>query len=242
MKSNNSRQKNDLSTNDVSARHILIVEDESDIADSVEFALVREGFRCSRVVTGLDTREFLGRESVELIILDVGLPDCSGFDLFKWIRRSGPVPVIFLTARSEEVDRILGLEMGADDYVVKPFSPRELTARVKAVLRRLGAGSGAVFLVDPNKHLITYFGKRLLLSRYEYRILSLLIARPGWVFDREKIMEQVWEDPLESYDRTVDTHIKTIRSKLREVKPEIDPIITHRGVGYSLAENIQEML
>jgi two-component system, OmpR family, catabolic regulation response regulator CreB len=159
------------------------------------------------------------------------------------MRRSSAVPVLILTARAEEIDRVLGLELGADDYVVKPFSPREVTARVKAILRR-GAGASpegkgdSPFHIDMQKRQIRYFGERLALARYEFDILVLFVNRPGWIFTREKIMDLVWLEPGESFDRTVDAHIKTIRAKLKEVRPDIDPIETHRGVGYSLREGL----
>ena len=182
-----------------------------------------------------------------LIILDVGLPDINGFELFKQLGGRTRAPVIFLTARAEEVDRIVGLELGADDYIAKPFSPRELTARVRAVLRRLAKAAqpdasapvnarGAAFGIDDERRVITYCGRPLDLSRYEYRVLKLLVSRPGRVFSRDDILQQAWDEPDASYDRTVDAHIKTIRAKLKAVSPEVDPIRTHRGEGYSLRE------
>lgn len=139
---------------------------------------------------------------------------------------------------------MVGLEIGGDDYVVKPFSPRELTARVRAVLRRAASNGDSPdtpegnvhFSVDRKRMVISYYGKPLALSRYEFRLLDVLITRPGWVFSREQLMSMVWEEPESSMDRTVDTHIKTIRVKLKEIKPALDPIRTHRGLGYSLKE------
>lgn len=221
---------------------ILIIEDEPGIAETVGVALSREGFIPLSATTGADGLARLAAGYVDLVILDIGLPDISGLDIMKTIRKTSAVPVLILTARSDEIDRVLGLELGADDYIVKPFSPRELTARVRAVLRRSGAppadgpaGDGP-FQVDEERRRITYRGALMDFSRYEYEILSLLLKRPGWVFTREKIMEMVWMEPDESFERTVDTHIKTIRSKLRAVDPGSDPIVTHRGVGYSLKE------
>ena len=161
----------------------------------------------------------------------------------KEIRKDSSVPVIFLTARKDEVDRIVGLEIGGDDYVSKPFSPRELAARVKAVLRRTSSGEAASanegtsrFTIDENQLVISYCGKSLDLSRYEYRLLKTLMSHPGWVFSREKLKDLVWEDPEASLSRTVDTHIKTIRAKLKAINSEDDPIKTHRGLGYSFKE------
>ena len=224
---------------------ILVVEDEPGIADNITYALRTEGYEVTWCATGREARAVLAKEPTALIVLDIGLPDGSGFDLCKEIRKTSAVPIIFLTARSSEVDRVVGLEIGGDDYVVKPFSPRELAARVKAVLRRAPAGTDAQasrvvsspFTIDRQRLVITYFGKPLDLSRYEFKILDILVGKPGWVFSREKLMELVWEEPEASMDRTVDTHIKTIRSKLKAVKPRLDPIQTHRGLGYSLRES-----
>jgi two-component system catabolic regulation response regulator CreB len=178
------------------------------------------------------------------VVLDIGLPDMSGFDVCREIRRKHVVPVIFLTARSAEVDRIVGLELGADDYLAKPFSPRELTARVRAVLRRVnganglsvpGAGSD-VWRHDEARCQIGYRGRPLDLTRNEYRLLTALLAQPGRVFSRDQLMAAAWDDPGAAIDRTVDAHVKLLRAKLREVAPESDPIVTHRGMGYSLRE------
>ena len=225
-------------------QRILVVEDEPAIADTITYALETEGFEVVWCATGAAALERLGAEAIRLIILDVGLPDRSGFEVCKEIRKSSAVPIIFLTARTEEIDRVVGLEIGGDDYVAKPFSPRELSARVKAVLRRLSPPEsaeppcGSPFTVDKERMRITYFGAPLELSRYEYRVLEVLLRRPGWVYSREKLMDLVWESPESSMDRTVDTHIKTIRAKLREVRPDLEPIQTHRGVGYSLRDTL----
>src|SRR6185436_13970367 len=150
------------------------------------------------------------------------------------------VPVIFLTARGSEIDRVLGLELGADDYMVKPFSPRELVARVRARLRRAAAaptdewrGHGA-FAHDEVGQRIRYVGQDLALTRYEYRLLAQLLSRPGAICSRERLMRDVWDDAPDTIDRTVDTHIKTLRTKLRAIRPDADPIQTHRGLGYSV--------
>jgi len=174
-----------------------------------------------------------------LVILDVGLPDLSGFDVCRTLRRHSDVPVVFLTARSDEVDRIVGLELGADDYVAKPFSPREVVSRVRAILRRVQAAPPAppagAFAVDGDGQRIAYHGVWLNLTRYETLLLALLLERPGRILSRNQIMERVWQDSGESLERTVDTHIKTLRGKLRAVRADADPIVTHRGLGYSIA-------
>lgn len=222
---------------------ILIVEDEPAIADTIQYALETDGCKPIVVHAGTPALDILSQEKIDLIILDVGLPDVTGFELCKQIRLHSAVPIIFLTARSQEIDRVVGLEIGGDDYVVKPFSPRELTARVKAVLRRVGQtqpanGQRPAFEVHPDKRQIRYCGTALELSRYEYDILVTLIQRPGQVFTRERLMEMVWEAPEASMDRTVDAHIKNIRAKLKAVRPEPDPIVTHRGTGYALREGL----
>ena len=224
---------------------ILVVDDDAFIRRPLEFILRQEGFDPVTADGGPACMEQLAAIRPDLIIMDVMMPGTDGFELCKTIRKTSAVPIIFLTARSGEIDRIVGLEIGGDDYVPKPFSPRELAARVKAVLRRVSpregreapAAADTPFLVDKQKMEITYFGRPLDLSRYEYRMLEVLLTRPGWVYSREKLMDMVWEAPESSMDRTVDTHIKTLRAKLRKINPELDPIRTHRGVGYSLKDS-----
>jgi len=222
---------------------ILIVEDEPAISDTIQFVLDGEGLETVRVATGLAAMPVLNQSSIDLIVLDIGLPDINGFDLLREIRKTSATPIILLTARTAEIDRILGLEIGADDYVAKPFSPRELAARVKAVLRRSpslagpGTSKGA-FTVNTSKRTITFFGTGLELSKYEFDILKQFIERRGHVFSREQLMDLVWEQPETSLDRTVDAHIKNIRAKLRAVRPDLDPIVTHRGTGYSLRDDL----
>lgn len=225
---------------------ILIVEDEQSILEAVSYALQSEGYCPVAVQTGSEALQWMSEGRADLVILDVGLPDMSGFDLFNRIRAYDSVAVIFLTARDGEVDRVAGLEMGADDYVTKPFSPRELTARVRAVLRRAGSRAGTEsaeavagfpFRVDGERRVMTYFGQPVSLSRFAYGILEMMIRRPGHVFSRRQLMEAVWDVPDVSDERTVDTHIRIIRSVLHEIREKPDPIITHRGVGYALRED-----
>jgi two-component system catabolic regulation response regulator CreB len=224
---------------------ILVVEDEPAIADTIQYALESEGFRCQRLETGAGVVELLDRQPVALVVLDIGLPDLSGIEVCRRIRQRHDVPIIFLTARSGEVDRVVGLELGADDYVSKPFSPRELAARAKAVLRRARPGSGlasagasTAFTLDEERRHITYCGRLLELSRYEYRLLAVLLKRPGRVYSRDELLELVWDAPEASLDRTVDAHVKNLRAKLRDIRPELDPIATHRGTGYALKEGL----
>jgi two-component system catabolic regulation response regulator CreB len=220
---------------------ILLVEDETAIAATVLYALRAEGFEAQHCLTGSEALREARRTPFDLAVLDVGLPDIGGFALCRELRRERDLPVIFLTAHDAEADRILGLEIGADDYVIKPFSPRELVARVRVVLRRgrtLPDGSADAgqrgFEHDADGHRIRYRGRPLDLTRYEYGLLAALLQRPGAVLSRAQLMDRVWGDALESGDRTIDTHIKTLRAKLRDVAPDTDPIRTHRGLGYSL--------
>lgn len=228
----------------MATKRILIVDDESSIADVLKYALATEGFDTTWCSTAEQAAEQLSSGKVDFVVLDIGLPGKSGLDLLKEIRTTRPkLPVLMLTARAGEIDRILGLEFGADDYVVKPFSPREVVARIRAILRRTDAAKSEEvgnphpdFLVDEPRCRISFRGSDLALSRYEYRILLVLIRRPGWVFSRERLMEICWDEPEMSMDRTVDTHIKTLRQKLRDIAPDAEPIVTHRGMGYSLRE------
>jgi two-component system catabolic regulation response regulator CreB len=222
---------------------ILVVEDENAIADAVLYALRTDGMQAEHCLLGREALRRLRAESWDVVILDVGLPDITGFELCRELRAFSPVPVIFLTARGGEIDRVLGLELGADDYVVKPFSPRELVARVHARLRRAGEGMAApaegwreagAFGIDATGQRIRYQGELLSLTRYEYRLLAALLRRPGAILSREQIMDDVWRDAPDTVDRTVDTHVKTLRAKLRAAAPGMDPIQTHRGLGYSL--------
>ena len=223
---------------------ILVVEDEQSIAETITYALQTEGFATLWKTTGREAIAELRAQPVALVVLDVGLPDMSGFDVCREMQKHGAPPVIFLTARSGEVDRIVGLELGADDYLAKPFSPRELTARVRAILRRAngkaatpaaGAPAGT-WNHDEARCRIAYRGQPLDLTRNEYRLLAALLTGPGRVFSREQLMTAAWEDPGAALDRTVDAHIKLLRAKLRDAAPEFDPIVTHRGLGYSLRE------
>jgi two-component system catabolic regulation response regulator CreB len=228
---------------------ILVVDDEPTIADTITYALATEGFEPVWVSTcAAALAEARARAPIALAILDIGLPDGSGLDLYRTLAQAQPdLPAIFLTARASEIDRVVGLELGADDYVAKPFSPRELVARVRTVLRRTQRAGGAAapadeagapprLRVDDERKQIRFDGRLLELSRIEYRLLKLLIERPGRVYSRDELMNRAWDDPGASYDRTVDAHVKSLRAKLRAVDPESDPIQTHRGMGYSLRE------
>ena len=220
---------------------ILIAEDEPAIADAVLYALRSEGMQAEHHLLGREVVPRLRAGGVDLVVLDVGLPDVSGFDVCRELRGFSDVPVIFLTARNDEIDRVLGLELGADDYMAKPFSPRELVARVRARLRRSHSGGDAKdlatqgdFAIDREGHRIRFRGQALELTRYEYALLAALLQRPGAILSRAQLMDRGWDSDADSADRTVDTHIKTLRIKLRAAGADSDPIRTHRGIGYAI--------
>lgn len=226
---------------------ILIVEDEPGIADTLQYALRTDGFEPLWVATGEAALARQREAPAALVILDVGLPDLSGFEVFKRLRAFSEVPVVFLTARADEIDRVVGLELGADDYVAKPFSPRELVARVRTILRRAAKAAPPAapvlpFQVDEGRRQIRFYGRPLELSRYEYGLLKTLVERPGHVYSRDVLLDKVWDTSSESLDRTVDAHVKTLRAKLKVVAPALEPIRTHRGSGYALAEDLPASL
>jgi len=223
--------------------HVLLVEDEPAIADSLVYALQTECFAVTHSLTAADALAAAGREIFDLAILDIGLPDMSGFDLCRKLRESSSIPVLFLTARDGETDRILGLEIGGDDYVTKPFSPREIVARVRAILRRTHHRQQSPSPKPPRMldhdsaaMRISCHGTPLDLTAHEYKLLLVLMERPGRVFTREQLLDHAWQDPGAVTDRTVDAHIKSIRAKLRGARAGAENLIeTRRGLGYSLA-------
>ena len=235
----------------MSAR-LLLLEDDPALARTVAYALERDGLAVTHSLLVHDARQQLQRTRFDLLVLDVGLPDGSGLDLLRDVRNAPPtaaLPVLMLSAHGEEIDRVLGLELGADDYLTKPFSPRELAARVKALLRRAGHVNGngnghpasapatsaaAPFHDDEAGQRISLRGQALPLTRREYRLLSHLLRGAGRIHSRDALLAAAWGDDSESTDRTVDTHIKTLRAKLREVDPAREYISTHRGMGYCL--------
>lgn len=222
--------------------HILIVEDEPSIADTLLFVLQGEGFSVTWKTLAGDALTLLQSTPVDLVIMDVGLPDITGFEACKQLRKFSNVPVIFLTARGDEVDRVVGLEIGADDYVVKPFSPREVAARVKAILKRVvPAHISAIpvdsvkreFKIDLDKLQIFYHQQLLQLTRVEFKLLQTLVEQPQRVFSRDQLLAAVGAAVEAGYDRSIDTHIKTLRAKLRHISANSEPIQTQRGFGYS---------
>lgn len=229
---------------------LLLLEDDPAIAQTVVYALTREGFDVEHVMLVNQARAQLmpGGPAFAAAILDVGLPDGNGLDLCQALRQAGgpqaALPVLMLTARSEEIDRVLGLELGADDYLTKPFSPRELCARVRALLRRANLTTSRVapavpmaeprLVCDEPGQRIRCGEQWLPLTRRELGLLMLLLKSPGRVWPREALLDAVWGQDADSTDRTVDTHIKTLRAKLREAGAHADLIVTHRGLGYAL--------
>ena len=218
---------------------ILIVEDESPIADTLIYALETENFSTTHVKTAQKGLEHFDSHAPDLAVLDIGLPDYTGFDLCRKIRALSDVPILFLTARDSEVDQVLGLELGADDYVTKPFSPRAVVARIRAILRRghppLPENSNELLYHRADTMSITCCGTSLDLTAHEYKLLAILLSQPGRVFTREQLLEQAWEDPGSAMDRTIDAHIKALRAKLRKHSEDAAQTIqTRRGLGYTL--------
>ena len=227
------------------ARVILVIEDEAAIAETICYALSTDGFQTHWRSTGQEGIECAAAIQPQLILLDIGLPDSNGFEVFRGLqsRLKNPPAVIFLTASSEEIDRIVGLELGADDYISKPFSPRELCARVRAVLRRsqpqiatqnLQKPEASPFKIIAERFEIHYHGMPLILTPHEFRLLQTLIQQPQRVFSREELLSRCWDAPEHRLDRAIDTHIKTLRAKLCALHPGDEVIRTHRGIGYSL--------
>ncbi len=229
-------------------KRILIVDDEASIVDNITFALETEGFIHHWSENASAALDVLQSQDFDFIILDVGLPDKNGFDLFKEIQKLYDIPVMFLTARDDVVDRVVGLELGADDYLVKPFSPRELTARIKTILRRSNQSTDHAsgesrtkngdckvgpFIHQEAQKCISLDDTTLILSRYEYLLLEHFLSNPNKVYSRGQLMETIWDVPESSLDRTVDAHVKNIRAKIKAVMPDYDPLVTHRGLGYS---------
>jgi two-component system, OmpR family, catabolic regulation response regulator CreB len=224
--------------------HILILEDEPSIAESLIFVLQAESFSTHWESLATKALAYVKEQPVDLIIMDVGLPDMTGFEACKQLRKFSEVPVMFLTARGDELDRVVGLEIGADDYVVKPFSPREVAARVKAILKRMRPVIAAnepllpsehtrEFVIDTERKIIHYQQQLLQLTRFEFCLLQTLIEQPSRVFSRDQLLNAVGVTAEAGYDRSIDGHIKTLRAKLRAINAAADPIKTQRGFGYS---------
>jgi DNA-binding response OmpR family regulator len=224
---------------------VLVVEDDPRISDVLEYALKAEGYGVQKAERGREAIEIAKRSSPDLIVLDIGLPDIDGFEVCRAVRRFSDVPVVFLTSRSDEIDRVVGLEIGGDDYVVKPFSPRELLARIKAIRRRHDrAASGPAeaereselrygpITIDPERFRVCSSGTEIILTAQEFKLLELLARNPGRVFSREQVLNRAWGDGGVVADRTIDVHVKSLRKKFGK----FDFIETVRGIGYRARE------
>lgn len=231
-------------------QRVIIIEDERDIVELVRYNFRKEGFEVECFSRGREGLDFLRRNSADLVLLDILLPDEDGFEICKRLRsdeRLKTLPVIFLTAKSEEMDRVLGLEIGADDYVVKPFSPRELVARVKAVLRRQErvaekrevVEAGALRL-DVRTQEVTVRGKLVDLSALEFKLLYFLASHPRHVFDRDRLLDEVWGRDRFVTPRTVDVHIRRLREKIEELPNRPQFLQTVRGSGYRFSPEVLE--
>ena len=220
---------------------ILIVEDEPKLAALVADYMKASGFATHCIADGLEVVPWVRAHAPDLILLDLMLPGRDGLEICKALRaadepRVRDVPIVMVTARVEEIDRLIGLELGADDYVCKPFSARELVARVKAFLRRGRARDAAAggLAIDEARHRAELDGRSLDLTPVEFRLLSMLAGAPGQVFSREKLLEGLYSDHRVVTDRTVDAHVKNLRRKLGEVRPGAEPVRSIYGVGYKL--------
>jgi two-component system OmpR family response regulator len=226
------------------AHRILIVDDEGHIREVIRVALKKAGMD---VIEARDGKEALSRfaaDRPDLIVLDIGMPEFDGLDVCREIRKTSDVPILFLSARDEEIDRILGLEIGGDDYVTKPFSPRELVARVNVILRRLSPRNGEAkavptalaqggLLIDPEQHVASFAGTPLKLTAIEFGILRAFLTRPTSVFNREQLMRAAYQLNIQVSDRTIDSHIRNIRAKLAALACD-NVIETIHGVGFKL--------
>ena len=220
---------------------ILIVEDEDDIASVLVDYLGHAGYQTERVADGERALERMLQEPPDLTLLDIMLPRLDGMEVLRRARLHGPHPVIMLTARIEEVDRLLGLELGADDYICKPFSPREVVARVRAVLRRSAGGAAAPVAprrlqLDDTHWRASFDGVALNLTRLEFRLLQALSRQPGRIFSRAQLLDLAYEDSVDVTERAVDSHVKNLRRKLAAAAPAHDTIRSVYGVGFAFEE------
>lgn len=226
------------------APRILVVDDDSHIRDVICFALEKAGMATTVARDGLQALDAFRQSKADLIVLDIGMPEMDGLEVCRQIRKFSEVPILFLSARDDEIDRILGLEIGGDDYVTKPFSPRELVARVNVILRRARPGNGTAadapqalahgtLTLDQAAHAARFDGRELSLTAIEFAILRVLMARPRQVFSRDQILDHAYGGAIHVSDRTIDSHIRNIRSKIGKAGGE-NAIETVHGVGFRL--------
>jgi two-component system response regulator RegX3 len=229
--------------------HIFIADDEVSVRDSVGYALEQEGFQVTPAIDGTDAESKLLSNGIpyDLLILDIMMPGRSGLDICREVRARSAVPIIILTAKDAEVDKVVGLEVGADDYMTKPFSVRELLGRVRAQLRRRELDRGPVedtsrieapnVTIDLNRHVVTIRGEQVNLTRSEFQLLRLLAANPGQVFSRSEIMEELWQTEFDGDERACDVHISNLRQKVERDPQRPELVLTVRGIGYKFAED-----
>lgn len=220
-------------------RRILVVEDDARIADMLGNYLQAQGWQVQVLADGLQVEPEVRRMEPSLVLLDIMLPGLDGIEVCRGLRSFSAVPIIMVTARIDEIDRLVGLEVGADDYVCKPFSPREVVARVKALLRRVegrlgGAAPAHGFVVDEGAQRIAWREHWLPLTRIEYRLLRQLVLRPGHVFSRDRLLQSVHEEFRDTTDRAIDSHVKNLRRKIAAVRPQGSAIASVYGAGYRL--------
>jgi DNA-binding response OmpR family regulator len=219
---------------------ILVVEDDPRISDVLKYALKTAGYEIETAQRGREATELAQQSPPDLIVLDIGLPDIDGFEVCRTVRNFSNVPIIFLTSRSDEIDRVVGLEIGGDDYVVKPFSPREVVARIKAILRRNQRPESAPesvvqygpVSVDCEKFHVHCQGDEIILTAQEFKLVELLVRHPGRVFTRQQVLNRAWGDGGFVTDRTIDAHVKSLRKKFGD----FEFIETVRGIGYRARE------
>lgn len=224
----------------MTAKHIFIVEDEQKIAALLKEYLEKAGYRATIVSRGDEAVPQVKKKSPDLMLLDIMLPGLDGMAVCREVRKFSNLPIIMITAKAEEIDRLLGLEIGADDYICKPFSPREVVARVKAVLRRINPEPAEKNLelgpvaLDESTYRVKVSGRELDVTPSEFRLLQVLMSQPGRVFSRDELLSRVQGYDCEGYDRTIDSHIKNLRKKIAELLPDREIILTVYGVGYKL--------
>lgn len=228
--------------------HVLVVDDEKEIADLVEIYLVSDGYKVYKAFNAMEGLEILDKETIHLVLLDIMMPGMDGLEMCRKIRETNNIPIIMLSARTADLDKILGLGTGADDYVTKPFNPLELTARVKSQLRRYtqlnpqsGAGGQAQneisikgLTINKDNHKVTVYGEEVKLTPIEFDILYLLASNPGRVFSTDEIFEKVWNEKVYEANNTVMVHIRRLRGKMKEDTRQNKIITTVWGVGYKI--------
>ena len=229
-------------------KKILVVDDEPKVAELIKAYLEKDGYEVLLAADGKRAIDNARVQKPDLIVLDLNLPEVDGIEVFRSVRTFSNIPVIMVTARDDEVDKIVGLQLGADDYVTKPFSPRELAARVSAVLRRYSEGtkssskiiSGDLQL-DFERHEVRYKNESVVLTAAEFKLIAVMARNPGRVFTRLQLMDSAFGETYEGYDRTIDAHIKNIRQKLERIGGDTENrVVTVRGVGYKLEQPLDE--